>query len=211
MPILLELRTPRNHAATFRFFPINVATGPRRCAAKLHYFGKIADDPSGQVALRIWLDQRDDLLAGRTPPRTPDDGLTVAELCNHFLTAKEQQRDSGDIRPTMYADYFATCKLVVESFGKNRLIDDLAADDFQALRPKLARRLGPHALSREAQGIRTLFKYGVDAGLIDKAVRFGPCSSDQRNVSCGRIDKKVVRACLRRPKYVLFWTRRISL
>lgn len=132
------------------------------------------------------MEQRDDLLAGRTPRRTPEDGLTVAELCNHFLTAKEQQRDSGDIRPTTFADYFATCKLVVESFGKNRLIDDLAADDFQALRLKLARRLGPHALSREVQGIRTLFKYGVDAGLIDKAVRFGPMFK--------RPEKRIMRA-----------------
>jgi hypothetical protein len=91
------------------------ATGywAKKVRGKLCYFGKVADDAKREAALQLWRDQKDALLAGRTP-RVTSDGLIVASLCNHFLTAKEQQRDAGDIRPT-----------------------------------KLAKRLGPHALSRE--------------------------------------------------------------
>jgi hypothetical protein len=53
-------------------------------------------------------------------------------------------------------------------------VDDLAADDFEALRAKLAKRLGIHGLSREVQQVRTIFKYAFDAGLIERPVRFGP-------------------------------------
>ena len=63
---------------------------------------------------------------------------------------------------------------MVGSFGKTRLVDDLAADDFQALRAKLAKLYGVHKLGKEVQLTRTIFKYGIDAGLIDKPVRFGP-------------------------------------
>lgn len=113
-------------------------------------------------------------MAGRTLKSTPGDGLTIADLCNHFATAKELQREAGDITKCTFAEYFATCKFVVKSFGRNRLVDDLAADDFQALRANLARRYGVYKLSKEIQMIRTIFKYGFDAGLIDKSVRYGP-------------------------------------
>ena len=54
------------------------------------------------------------------------------------------------------------------------LVDDLAADDFQSLRASFAKRWGVHRVSGEVQRVRTLFKYGYDAGLIDKPMRFGP-------------------------------------
>lgn len=113
-------------------------------------------------------------MAGRTPKSTPGDRPTVADLCNHFATAKELQRDAGDIANCTFAEYFATCKFVVKSFGRQRLVEDLAAEDFQALRADLARRYGVYKLSKEIQMVRTIFKYGLDAGLIDKPVRVGP-------------------------------------
>jgi integrase len=164
---------PKKPRADFPLFPHATGRWAKKVRGKFAYFGKVADDPRGEAALKLWLDQKDELLAGRTP-RGDREGLTVRELANHFLTAKEQQRDAGDIRPSTFADYYSTCKSLVEAFGKGRLVDDLAAEDFQALRARLARRLGPHALSREVQQIRTTFKYGYDAGLIDKPMRFGP-------------------------------------
>ncbi|HEY3395440.1 MAG TPA: tyrosine-type recombinase/integrase, partial [Lacipirellulaceae bacterium] len=80
----------------------------------------------------------------------------------------------GDIKPRSFADYFATSETIVGAFGRNRLVDDLAADDFQALRASFAKRYGVHRLGNEVQRTRTVFKYGYDAGLIDKPIRFGP-------------------------------------
>ena len=85
---------------------------------------------------------KDDLLAGRTP-REPRDGLTVAALVNHFLTHKEALPESGEIAPRTWQRYHLTSGVLVEQFGHNRLGEDLAADDFQALRRWMAKRWGP--------------------------------------------------------------------
>ena len=165
---------PKKPRKDFPLFPHARGYWAKKVRGNLVYFGKVADDPKGHAALIKWLDQKDDLLAGRTPRTTPGDGLTVADLCNHFATAKEQQRDAGDIRRTTFDEYFRTCKFVVASLGKKRLVDDLGPDDFQALRAKLAVLYGVHKLGKEVQMIRTLFKYAVDSGLIQKPMRFGP-------------------------------------
>jgi integrase len=178
--------TSKKPGKDFPLFPHARGYWAKKVRQKLHYFGKVADDPQGKAALQLWLDRRDDLLAGRTPRGTPGEGLTVAGLCNHFLTAKEQQRDVGDIRNRTFAEYHSACKFVVQSFGKNRLVDDLAADDFLALRAKFANRYGVHKLAKEVQLTRTLFKYAVDAGLIEKPMRFGPTFK--------RPEKRIMRA-----------------
>jgi hypothetical protein len=79
-------KKPRPH---FPLFTHRRGYCAKKIRGKLHYFGKVADDPKGDAALYSWLGQKDDLLAGRTPRRTPD-GLTIHTLCNHFLTAKQQ-------------------------------------------------------------------------------------------------------------------------
>jgi integrase len=164
---------PKKPRSDFPLFPHAAGYWAKKVRQKLHYFGKIADDPKGEAALNLWLDRKDDLLAGRTPRTTPG-GLTVENLCNHFLFAKEQQRDAGDITARTFVDYLATCRFVAAAFGKTRLVDDLAADDFQALRANFAKLYGVHRLGKEVQRCRMIFKYGVEAGLIDKAPRFGP-------------------------------------
>jgi integrase len=164
---------PAKPRPDFPLFPHRNGRWAKKVRGKFCYFGKWTEDPKGEAAIQLWADQKDDLLAGRTP-RTSRDGLTVAHLANHFLTAKEQQRDAGDITSRSFADYFGTCETIVGAFGKNRLVDDLAVEDFQALRASFAKRYGVHRLGNEVQRTRTVFKYGYDAGLIDKPMRFGP-------------------------------------
>ena len=165
---------PAKPSPDFPLFPHASGRWAKKVRGKLHYFGKWTHDPTGEAAKALWEEQKNDLLAGRTPGRPTVDGLKLKDLCNHFMTAKEQQRDAGGIKPLTFVNYHTTCKMVIESFGKHRLVDDLAADDFNALRSSLVKRLGVHGVSREVQQVRTLFKYGYDAGLIDKPMRFGP-------------------------------------
>lgn len=162
---------PAKPYPAFPLFPHATGYWAKKIRGKLHYFGPWADP---DAAIAKYLDQRDDLYAGRTPRNTPGDGLTIRDLCNRFLSAKERQRDAGDIRPKTFGEYFVTCTTLVTGFGKNRRVDDLAADDFEALRASLAKRLGVHGLAREVQQVRMLFKYGFESGLIDKPIRFGP-------------------------------------
>jgi integrase len=102
------------------------------------------------------------------------DGLTVADLCNRFLTAKLRQREAGEITARTFDEYRSTTDRLVSTFGKDRLVDDLASDDFEALRAGMAKQWGPVRLGNEIQKVRTVFKYGYEAGLIDRPVRYGP-------------------------------------
>jgi Site-specific recombinase XerC len=157
----------------FPLFPHQSGRWAKKVRGKLHYFGKTANDPQGAAALNLWLEQKDDLLAGRKP-RTTLGGLDVGALCNHFLTAKLRLLRTGEITPRTFDDYRATTDRVVADLGARRLVADLRADDFDKLRSGLARSLGPVALSNSVQRIRSVFHYAFLAELIDRPVRFGP-------------------------------------
>ena len=72
----------------FPLFPHATRRWAKKVRGKLVYFGKTTDDPQGEKALNQWLDQKDELLAGRTP-RTGV-GATVEDICNQFLAHKEE-------------------------------------------------------------------------------------------------------------------------
>ncbi len=153
------------------------ATGrwAKKIRGKFCYFGYWNKSKGGdwQAALDLYQEQRDDLHAGRTP-RANADGLTVADLCNQFLNFKRRLVDTGEIQIRTFAGYRTNCEHVVGAFGRNRLVVDLAADDFGKFRGRLAEGRGPVALGNEIRLARMVFKYAFDAGLIDRPVRFSP-------------------------------------
>ena len=124
-------------------------------------------------ALELYKAQADDLHVGRTP-RVKGDTLTIADLCNRFLTAKQRALEASEITARTFAEYRGTTDRLVTTFGKTRLVDDLASDDFEALRANIAKAWGPVRLGNEVQRVRTVFKYGYEAGIIEKPVRYGP-------------------------------------
>jgi integrase len=154
----------------FPLFPHATRRWAKKIRGKLHYFGPW-EDPDG--ALKKYLEQRDDLHAGRTP-RVQGEGLTVRDLVNRFLTGKRHLLDTREITRRTFQDYYATCARLVEAFGRTRLVSDLAADDFERLRAGLASKWGPVALGNEIQRVRVVFKFGYDAGLLDAPMRYGP-------------------------------------
>ena len=167
------VRKPAKPRPDFQLFPHATGRWAKKIHQKLHYFGPTTGDPKGQAALERWLEQKDDLLAGRTP-RAKTAGLTVADLCNHFLTFKRGLLASGEIVNRTFQEYFETCQRLVASFGKTRPIADVVGDDFQRLRNRIGRDWGPVRVGNEIQRIRSVFKYAYDAALIEHPVRFGP-------------------------------------
>src|SRR5437667_8879725 len=89
---------PKKPYPDFPLTPHASGAWQKKIRGKIHYFGKWAKRVNGKLvriegdgwkeALEIYKTQADDLHAGRTP-RVKGDGLTVADLCNRFLTAKE--------------------------------------------------------------------------------------------------------------------------
>lgn len=162
-------KKPRKPYPDFPLFPHATKRWAKKIRGKLHYFGPWADP---QAALKKYTEQRDDLHSGRTP-RVSGEGLTLRDLANRFLTAKQQMVNTGELAPRTFADYYATCSRLMEAFGKSRLVVDLAADDFLHFRGELAKTRGPAALGVEIQRVRVAFKFAYDNGLIDSPVRYG--------------------------------------
>jgi len=164
---------PAKPHTDFPLFPHATGRWAKKVRGRFIYFGKVVDDPNGEAALQLWLERKDDLLAGRTP-RAPAEGLTVADLCNRFLTSRKILLDNEEISPRTWDDQYKSCERLVTTFGRNRLVVDLASDDFERLRAELAIKLNLTSLKVEIQRIRGVFKFAYDAGLIDRPVRFGP-------------------------------------
>jgi hypothetical protein len=122
----------------FPLFPHARGYWAKKVRGKTVYFGKIVDDPKGEAAVIAWLDQKDDLLAGRVPRASDAGRLTVRDMVNRFLTTKQNLVDSGELSSRSWTDYHATCERILKAFGMNRPVEDLVAEDFEGLRAALA-------------------------------------------------------------------------
>ncbi len=94
--------------ADFPLFPHASGRWAKKVRGRFVYFGKVADDPQGKAALDKWLDRKEDLLAGRTP-RVAGNGLTIRDLCNRFLTNRQNKMQAGELSAVHFQDLYATC------------------------------------------------------------------------------------------------------
>jgi integrase len=154
-------------------YPLTPYHGAKQWCKKIRgrvcYFGSL-HDPNG--ALERYNQQAGDLHAGRTP-RPSTDGLTVRDLCNHFLNTKQALVQTGELAARTWGEYKETCALLVGAFGKPRLVSDLGPTDFAALRKKMSQRRGPVRLDNAIQRVRSVFKFATDNGLLNRAPPFG--------------------------------------
>lgn len=162
-------KKPAKPYPDFPLFPHANGLWSKKIKGRLYYFGSWADP---EAALQRFIDQRDDLYAGRTP-RAKSDGLRIADLCNRFQTSKRRLLDNGEIVQRTFVDYYRTCERIVRYFGRDRRVDDLAAEDFERFRDELAKTRGPVSLGSEISRIRVVMKYAFDQGLISGPVRYG--------------------------------------
>jgi integrase len=173
---------PKKPYPEFPLSPHASGTWQKKIRGKIYYFGRWANRVDGKLvriegdgwkeALEEYKAVADDLHAGRTP-RIKGDGLTVAHLCNAFLTAKQRKVSSGELSARAFREYREITDILIAAFSKARLVEDLAADDFEKLRADMTERWGPVRLSNGITRVKSVFKYGLDNGLIEKPVRYG--------------------------------------
>ncbi|MBI3861848.1 MAG: hypothetical protein HY290_08120 [Planctomycetia bacterium] len=165
---------PEKPRKDFPLFPHATGRWAKKIRGRFRYFGTWADDLKGERAILKWLDERDDLLAGREPrPKGDAAGPTVKFVCDSYLTHKEQQRDNGEMQPRSFVEVYKSCLRITAAFGRGRLIADLRPDDFRQLRKALSKIRGPGSLGNEIQRIRSVFKFAFDEGIVETPVRFG--------------------------------------
>ena len=93
-------------------FPLTPHNNSQRCKkirGKMYFFG-VWEDPG--AALQRYLRAAADLHAGRQPrPCTlSEEGPTVKQLCNHFLTYQHRRSQTGEIGLRWFED----CRTVLE-------------------------------------------------------------------------------------------------
>jgi integrase len=177
---------PEKPAKPYPDFPLSPGASGKWCKrirGHLRFFGRwyhtkrgrivLVKDGGWKEALREYEAVAADLHAGRTPRVKSADGLTVADLCNRFLTAKMHKLNAGELDARTFQGHRGITDLLVASFGKDRLVDDLAADDFQALRATMAERWGPTRLGNSITSVKGVFKFAVDNALMASPPRYG--------------------------------------
>ena len=162
---------PKKPHKDFPLFPHANGQWAKKVKGKLYYFGPW-DDADG--AIQQWIADRDDLLARRKPRSRNSSELTVKGLLDAFLTGKLDRVKTGELSLRTYEDYLRVLQHVADEFGKNRLVTDLAASDFAALRQSFAERHGPVRLSKDVTVTRMAFRWGFESGVIERPIKFGP-------------------------------------
>lgn len=158
----------------FPLFPHQSNRWCKKIRGHQHYFGKILpDDPKGEQALQRYLDQRDDLHAGRKPRPKCDESLTVESLINAWLHSKRQRVDTGELSLRTWQGYKSLGLLVVENLGRTRAAADVHPADFAALRTVFSKRWGPGKLATAVTHTRSIWKWGFQSGLLATQTRFG--------------------------------------
>src|SRR5262249_29216284 len=154
---------PKKPYPDFPLTPHPSGTWCKKIRGKVHHFGRwfrrldgvpVRVDGNGwEQALAEYKAIADDLHAGRTP-RVTAEGLTVAGLCNAFLTAKLRKRNAGEMITPSFRECKEACDLLVGAFGGNRLVADLATDDFGAFRARMAGKWAQCGWATPSRGSR---------------------------------------------------------
>ena len=146
----MSRQKPKKPYKDFPLFAHQNGQWAKKIRGKTHYFSNW-DEPD--TALSLYLDQRDDLHAGRSP-RSTRDGLTIRDLCNRFLTAKLDRVNEGELGQRAFADYHAVCRLITGQFGLIRTVEDLDSDDFSTFCREVGkRRKTPTAIGSVVQRV----------------------------------------------------------
>ncbi len=131
-------------------------------------------DVAGDVGDPVDPDSNLDGPEGEPPQRLAAGTLTLRDLVNRFLTAKQRRVESGELGPQSFADYLRIYGRVIKAFGPHRPVHGMGPADFTRLRDLLSKTRGPFALGCDITKVRTLFRFAVAEGLMEREPRYGP-------------------------------------
>lgn len=161
-------------------FPLSKHSGRglwfKKVHGRFHYFGRVADDPTGEKALAKWLAEKDDLLAGRKP-RVSGGRLTVEDACNHFLDHLEEQVANGSVASRWYEDNKRSLSLFCEAVGRKWSAEGLRPEDFAEATKRFwqcrSGKASPVTVRNHVHRVKGLFNWLVKDGRIKHLPSFG--------------------------------------
>jgi integrase len=162
-------------------FPLFVHKGRgywcKTVLGKHHYFGKVSDDPQGKHALKLWLYERDWLMAGLEPPAYDPDGeatISVKYVCNEFIASKEAKLKAGNLSQRTFDELKDTCKLTMSCIPPALESKLLVPAHFAKLMAKInSRYQSPNSRGKFVGQVKAIFRHAYSEGFIDRPVNFG--------------------------------------
>jgi integrase len=107
-------------------------------------------------------------------------GLRMVELCNRFLDFKMKKVGTPELKQCTFDEYVSTTDLLIEVFGKDRIVEELRPQDFSDLRGAMVSRKGrgggkwsPGRVQKFITMTRTVFKFAFKSELVEKAPNYG--------------------------------------
>ncbi len=155
-------------------FPLTAHANRQWCKkirGKVHFFGVWADP---DAALQKYLDERDDLQAGRIPRRLSATTLTVGDMVNLWLKRCDDLRVAGERKSVTLNEDIRIGRQIVEHFGRNTDPEQLRPTDFAAFRLAVATKYSPTRLSKRVIVCRRIFKWAFESEHLERMPRFGP-------------------------------------
>jgi len=184
--------TGRSYPKPYDGFPLSAHVHTNRwyktIAGRRHYFGRLDD---WKAAMALYEHQAPYLVEGRTPPPPGREGdpRNVAGVINAFLHAKRRAVDAGEMTERSWAEYHNVGEMIVKTLGRHRDIDTLTPDDFGKLRGAISRTRSPVTVGNLITRCRSIFKFAVEEGITDRAVRYGTQFSKPKRRSI-RVDRR---------------------
>lgn len=140
-----------------------------------YWFGRVED--GHEAAYEQYQHDWPYIIAGRPVPDRQTGNVpgitTVADVLNAFVESKRQLMDNGELSPRTFADNIRTGELIVQAIDRNRDIETIDQNDFARLRQVLASGRALTALGVWITRCRSVFKFAIDTGMREKALRYG--------------------------------------
>jgi integrase len=163
-----KIKKPKKPRKAYPLFAHACGQWAKKIKGRLCYFGVWAEPDAAE---KQYLEEREDLEAGREPRSRREGSITLAWLANEFINRREAK---GLLTPRHLKDCKRTFGEVVDALGRNTPIASLTADDFTQLASALRKPERTHrTVDNHIARARALFNFAYDAELIDKPYRYG--------------------------------------
>jgi hypothetical protein len=130
--VFMPVNKPEKPYPEYPLFAHASGQWAKKIRGRTHYFG-VWSDP--QAAVTSYLEQRDYLHAGRTPPPK---SMTLADVLNAFVEGKKRSLEIGDIGQRAMDEYVQICD-TISTLGKERSFESIGSADLSRLRNMLAK------------------------------------------------------------------------